>query len=149
MALYNMNNYINTDIDIAFLRLRHAIFQRAVEDLKFLHYPEEHKDFKNGKDAYIFLSNKNKWYDTLFLIFLHSTLMNWLKDVNIMNQRKEEKKLKNFYNLKEIEKKNALYNIIIGERSNGKTYACLYKIVKNFIEKVNRVRWFVGGKMTS
>lgn len=37
-----------------------------------------------------------------------------------------------FYSLQSIEKLNALYNMIIGKRSNGKTYACLEKIIRNF-----------------
>ena len=52
-----------------------------------------------------------------------------------------------YYSLKQILSKNAQYNIIIGERSNGKTYACLeyglkqyaktgkqFAIVRRFIE---------------
>ena len=38
-----------------------------------------------------------------------------------------------FYSLDNILKNNAHYNIIIGERSNGKTYACL----KYGLEKIN------------
>lgn len=34
-----------------------------------------------------------------------------------------------FYNYKNIDSKNAQYNIVIGERSNGKTYGALLKIV--------------------
>lgn len=41
----------------------------------------------------------------------------------------------NFYNLKNILEKNADYNIIFGERSNGKTYAVLEYILKNYIER--------------
>ena len=29
-----------------------------------------------------------------------------------------------YYSLKKIKEKNADYNLIIGERSNGKTYSC-------------------------
>ena len=36
------------------------------------------------------------------------------------------------YNLNNILKKNAYYNMIIGERSNGKTYSCLYYGLKNY-----------------
>lgn len=35
-----------------------------------------------------------------------------------------------YYSLQSIEKLNALYNMIIGKRSNGKTYACLEKIIR-------------------
>ncbi|MBP5411784.1 MAG: phage DNA encapsidation protein [Bacteroidales bacterium] len=37
-----------------------------------------------------------------------------------------------FYSLKKIDKLKAKYNIIFGERSNGKTYACLYRILENY-----------------
>lgn len=40
-----------------------------------------------------------------------------------------------FYSLIPIQKFKATYNIIIGERSNGKTYATLHEIVSNFISK--------------
>jgi len=39
-----------------------------------------------------------------------------------------------FYNTAKIDKKNATYNIIFGERSNGKTYAMLKKSLKNYFE---------------
>ena len=38
-----------------------------------------------------------------------------------------------FYSLDEILKKQAQYNIIIGERSNGKTYATLLYCLKQYI----------------
>ena len=44
------------------------------------------------------------------------------------------KKKNEFYSLTNIKKKNATYNVIIGERSNGKTYACLLDAVKNFLK---------------
>lgn len=37
-----------------------------------------------------------------------------------------------FYSLKKIKEKKCQYNIIIGERSNGKTYACLNEILYNY-----------------
>lgn len=40
-----------------------------------------------------------------------------------------------FYQLDSILKKNATYNMIIGERSNGKTYSVLEKVIHDFIEK--------------
>lgn len=40
-----------------------------------------------------------------------------------------------FYNLEPILKEKAQYNMIIGERSNGKTYAVLQYILKNYWEK--------------
>lgn len=39
-----------------------------------------------------------------------------------------------FYSLKNILSKNADYNIIFGERSNGKTYACLEYAIKQFVK---------------
>ena len=41
---------------------------------------------------------------------------------------------KKFYNLKPILKRNATYNVIIGERSNGKTFACLVYALKKYFE---------------
>lgn len=35
-----------------------------------------------------------------------------------------------FYSLSKIKKRNATYNVIFGERSNGKTYACLVECLK-------------------
>ncbi len=42
---------------------------------------------------------------------------------------------KKYYNLKSILSKNADYNIIIGERSNGKTYACLKYCIEQYLNK--------------
>lgn len=39
-----------------------------------------------------------------------------------------------YYNTAKIDKKNATYNIIFGERSNGKTYALLKKALTNFVK---------------
>lgn len=40
-----------------------------------------------------------------------------------------------FYSLDRIDSRNCHYNIIIGERSNGKTYACLYRIVEKYFKE--------------
>lgn len=40
-----------------------------------------------------------------------------------------------YYSLKNILSHNAHYNLIIGERSNGKTYACLEHAIKRYVEK--------------
>lgn len=40
-----------------------------------------------------------------------------------------------FYSLKRIKEKKCQYNMIIGERSNGKTYACLNEILYNYCTK--------------
>lgn len=50
-------------------------------------------------------------------------------------EKKEKPKEKmKFYSLKNILSKNADYNIIFGERSNGKTYAALEYGIKRFVE---------------
>lgn len=50
-----------------------------------------------------------------------------------------------FYSLKSILAKNATYNIIIGERSNGKTYSILKYGIKKFLENKGQIaiirRW--------
>ena len=47
-----------------------------------------------------------------------------------MNSKKSDIK---YYSLTEILKRNAHYNIIFGERSNGKTYAALLYALKKFV----------------
>ena len=42
------------------------------------------------------------------------------------------KKKFNYYSLKNIQRKNATYNVIFGERSNGKTYAVLKQALENY-----------------
>lgn len=44
---------------------------------------------------------------------------------------KKEEKMK-YYSLKKILANNCLYNVIFGERSNGKTFACLDLVLKDF-----------------
>ncbi|MGC5209288.1 phage DNA encapsidation protein, partial [Escherichia coli] len=39
-----------------------------------------------------------------------------------------------YYDTKSIDKKDATYNVIFGERSNGKTYALLKKGLYNFVK---------------
>ena len=46
-----------------------------------------------------------------------------------------KKDKRQYYNLNQILSRNATYNIIIGERSNGKTYSCLEYGLKNYIDK--------------
>lgn len=57
--------------------------------------------------------------------------MGTIKDCDAMSTKKDEK-IK-FYSLKKIDATNAQYRIIIGERSNGKTYAILLRILENYI----------------
>lgn len=40
-----------------------------------------------------------------------------------------------YYSLSAIKKKNAHYNVIFGERSNGKTFAVLSEIIKNYTKR--------------
>ena len=44
-----------------------------------------------------------------------------------------------YYSLKEIEKKHAIYNVIIGERSNGKTYSICEKTVRSYFKDGSRM----------
>lgn len=55
-----------------------------------------------------------------------------MSNINLVNEPKNEGI--NFYSLNRILSKRCQYNIIIGERSNGKTYSCLELGVKNWIE---------------
>lgn len=41
--------------------------------------------------------------------------------------------MEKYYSLSKINKKNATYNMIFGERSNGKTYACLKQAIDNYV----------------
>lgn len=43
-------------------------------------------------------------------------------------------KSSDFYSLHEIKKRNAQYNVIFGERSNGKTFAILEEMIRNYIK---------------
>ena len=47
-----------------------------------------------------------------------------------------------YYNLNAILKTNSTYNVIIGERSNGKTYACLKYGIEQYF-KDNWTRFFM------
>lgn len=44
-----------------------------------------------------------------------------------------------FYSLKKIDSRHALYNVIIGERSNGKTYAVCEKAIKSYFKDGSRL----------
>lgn len=46
-----------------------------------------------------------------------------------------------FYTLTAINKKNATYNVIFGERSNGKTYAALQQGVKDYIKDKSQIAY--------
>lgn len=47
--------------------------------------------------------------------------------------RKKKQSVQEYYDIRPILEENAHYNVIIGERSNGKTYAVLSLIVDNYI----------------
>lgn len=52
-----------------------------------------------------------------------------------MTKRNRKKQEQEYYNLTPILKEKAHYNIIIGERSNGKTYSVLQKIVLDYAKE--------------
>lgn len=54
-------------------------------------------------------------------------------DINLRGTQMVNKKVK-YYELNNIKRKNATYNVIFGERSNGKTYAVLTEVVKNWVK---------------
>lgn len=55
---------------------------------------------------------------------------------------KEKKKtVRKYYSLKPILKKNCTYNMIIGERSNGKTYSVLKYALENFIKNGGQIAY--------
>ena len=47
---------------------------------------------------------------------------------------KENKGEVKYYSLAPILSKDCLYNVIFGERSNGKTYAVLYRIIEQYVK---------------
>ena len=51
-----------------------------------------------------------------------------------MSRRKKKVQQQEYYSLEPILKEEAHYNIIIGERSNGKTYSVLQKIINDYAE---------------
>lgn len=46
-----------------------------------------------------------------------------------------------YYSTTAIDKKNAIYNVIFGERSNGKTYALLLKGLKNYVKNKKQMAY--------
>ena len=49
-------------------------------------------------------------------------------------KRKKQQQQQEYYSLEPILKEKAHYNIIIGERSNGKTYSVLKKFVNDYAQ---------------
>lgn len=66
-----------------------------------------------------------------------------------------KKRKQKFYSLDKIKKKNAVYNVIFGERSNGKTYALLKEGLRVYLEEggemaiVRRWKEDITGKRAS
>lgn len=50
-------------------------------------------------------------------------------------KKKEKKEKKKYYSLDRIKEYNARYNMIYGERSNGKTYAVLKELIECYVKK--------------
>lgn len=50
----------------------------------------------------------------------------------------EEKELKDFYDIQPIDDTGAVYRMIIGQRSNGKTYSACKHIIENYFERGER-----------
>lgn len=48
--------------------------------------------------------------------------------------KKQITQIDEFYSNKKIKEKNATYNIVIGERSNGKTFSALKEIIENYFK---------------
>ena len=56
------------------------------------------------------------------------------KKVQLTSILPKKKEKESFYRLDNILAQNCLYNMIIGERSNGKTYACIEYALKEYID---------------
>lgn len=66
-----------------------------------------------------------------------------LRGIKLMNRKKNFK----YYSLKNIQRKDATYNVIFGERSNGKTYAVLKQALENYKKDGSQFAYEDGGKM--
>jgi len=53
----------------------------------------------------------------------------------------EKKELKEFYDIEPIDNTNAVYRMIIGQRSNGKTYSVMKHIIENYLTKGERAAY--------
>ena len=53
----------------------------------------------------------------------------------------EKKVLEKYYNIEPIDNTNATYRMIIGQRSNGKTYSVCDHIIDNYIDKGERAAY--------
>ena len=49
--------------------------------------------------------------------------------------------MEKYYSLKKINSKNALYNVIIGQRSNGKTYAVIEQAIQQYFKTGSRLAY--------
>ena len=54
---------------------------------------------------------------------------------DLIEETPEVSKEEEYYSLDRIKEFHAQYNLIFGKRSNGKTYAVLYEILKNYVQK--------------
>lgn len=57
---------------------------------------------------------------------------------NQENQQEEEKELQMYYDIGPIDDTNAVYRLIIGQRSNGKTYSVCKHMVENYFARGER-----------
>ena len=57
-----------------------------------------------------------------------------MKESDIMKLFHTKTKKEKYYDISEIDKTKAVYRLIIGERSNGKTYACIEKVIKAYFK---------------
>ncbi len=53
----------------------------------------------------------------------------------------EEKEIKDFYDIEPIDNTNAVYRMIIGQRSNGKTYSVCRHIIENYLDRGERAAY--------
>ena len=71
-------------------------------------------------------------------------MMKWTnvfkRKIGIKNEE-EEKEIKDFYDITPIDDTNAVYRIIIGQRSNGKTYSVCKHIIENYFSKGERAAY--------
>ena len=68
--------------------------------------------------------------------------MKWInlfkRKKGIIEQPEEEKEIKDFYDIEPIDNTNAVYRMIIGQRSNGKTYSVCRHIIENYLKRGER-----------
>ena len=102
------------------------VFRRPIIDIFDFDY-QVHKKF-DPENNYSLEYLLNKYYDPEII-----------EKIKYFSGAKEQgvKMKKQYYSLKKILSENADYNIIIGERSNGKTYATLEYILTDYVNNNN------------